>query len=351
MNPLVTAMSQVRGAVYVPARAYNTYQFWRDYDVAVIARDFGYARRLRLNALRLWVSYERWLEAPAEVERNAEHLLTTAAANGLRVMAVLFEQCGIEPTPRSMADRDPLTAFCLRSPHADVVNDPARWDEPRRFVRWFMDRFGATDERLLAVEPMNEPKSLRDHQFARAMMAVANERRGRVPLTVGSLVFEDSRFYQDLGLDILQAHENFHRSADALHARLRRFVETQEILGRPVMVTEWQRLRPGGTGWDDQPVVGDEWQPAYATMAPILRAYPIGTFLWSLMLKPAYLPAQRPKGTLNGVFHEDGAVWSLADARAIADDPALQATERPDWPDWAVAIPRSLGGAKRGGFE
>jgi hypothetical protein len=40
------------------------------------------------------------------------------------------------------------------------------------------------------------------------------------------------------------------------------------------------------------------------------------------------------KGTINGLFHEDGAVWSLADARAIANDPALELEERPEVPDW-----------------
>jgi hypothetical protein len=45
------------------------------------------------------------------------------------------------------------------------------------------------------------------------------------------------------------------------------------------------------------------------------------------MIKRAYLPSQRANGTVNGVFWPDGSVWSLADARAIANDPKLDLKE------------------------
>ena len=43
----------------------------------------------------------------------------------------------------------------------------------------------------------------------------------------------------------------------------------------------------------------------------------------------AYLPPQRKNGTVNGVFHENGAVWNLADARAISGDETFSTEERP----------------------
>ena len=42
------------------------------------------------------------------------------------------------------------------------------------------------------------------------------------------------------------------------------------------------------------------------------------------MIKRAYLPPQRAQGTVNGLFWEDGSVWSLRDARAIANDQLLR---------------------------
>ena len=101
------------------------------------------------------------------------------------------------------------------------------------------------------------------------------------------------------------------------------------VTAKPVLLTEWQRLRPHALGWAEEKLAGDEWQPAYRTMAPIVQSYPLGNFFWSLMLRRAYLPPQRKNGTINGVFHEDGAVWSLADARAISGDERFSAEERP----------------------
>ncbi|HZE17136.1 MAG TPA: hypothetical protein VE197_16360, partial [Mycobacterium sp.] len=68
-----------------------------------------------------------------------------------------------------------------------------------------------------------------------------------------------------------------------------------------------------------------------------------GNFFWSLMLKPAYSLTQRRRGLLNGVFHEDGAVWSKKDARslkAMSGDSTFHGRERKEWPDWAKEVIR-----------
>jgi hypothetical protein len=50
------------------------------------------------------------------------------------------------------------------------------------------------------------------------------------------------------------------------------------------------------------------------------------------MVKKAYLPPQRAKGTVNGLFWPDGSVWSLEDARAIAKNPELKLVEKKSLP-------------------
>src|SRR6056297_1710972 len=68
----------VRGALYVPSRAWNTFQMWHDYDESVIERDLGYAERVNINAIRTWVSFEQWHEDEAALERAIDHFLSTA---------------------------------------------------------------------------------------------------------------------------------------------------------------------------------------------------------------------------------------------------------------------------------
>jgi hypothetical protein len=330
----------VRGAVYVPARAFNAYQAWHDYDPGEARRDLGYAASLDLNALRLWLSFEHWTDAPAAHLDAFDDLLAAAAERGIRILPALFESCGVEPTPEALRDRHPATALCVRSPSVEIHRNPARWHRPLAFVENFMARY-ADDPRLLAVEIMNEPW-LADGRmsFTRALFERAAALRASVPLTVGSDTFRNALFFMDLGLDVLQHHSNFPAGLDAFQCELDELRAAARTLGRPVWLTEWQRLRTGPSGWGEEPLASGEWQPAYATLAHAVRASGIPGFFWSLMIKPAYLAGQRAKGTLNGVFHEDGAVWSLDDARAISGDPDFSAPERKTWPDWARGAPR-----------
>jgi len=46
----------VRGAVYLPAGAFNAPQMWKNFSLAETRRDFGCAQEIHLNALRIWAS-------------------------------------------------------------------------------------------------------------------------------------------------------------------------------------------------------------------------------------------------------------------------------------------------------
>ena len=335
MNRTNNSWKDVRGAVYIPRRAFNAPQTWRNYSAEEAARDMGYAALLKLNAVRVWASYEYWRVAPKDFAAAFDDFLAKASAKGIRVMPSLFENCGVPPTEENLWTTDPTKAYAIRSPHKEeIVDHPERWGGPLEFVEWFMDRWG-NDARVLAVEMMNEPMPLESMRFARAMFLRANELRGSAPLTLGAAPIEQNLYFLDLGIDILQFHDNFPRSAEAARQKIEGAIRPGKILNKPVWMTEWQRLRPTASGWSQEPVPENEAMPALATLAPIVQSYEIGNFFWSLMVKPAYLPAQRPHGTINGVFWEDGAVWSLADARAVSGNPKLQLEERPGWPDWA----------------
>ncbi len=319
----------LRGAVYIPTRAYNAPQLWGDYDGEEVRRDMGYARGVGLNALRLWASYEFWLAKPHAFGRSFDDLLAAADENGIGLLVSLFENCGVPPTEENMRTTDPQRAFCIRSPHPDeVVRTPSEWGRPAEFVRWFMNRY-RDDGRLIGIELMNEP-GIREEgamPFARRMLETAMEARGEVPLTMGCSTLENSRFYAGMGIDILQFHHNFPASEENLRRQIEAALRLREELDRPVWLTEVQRIR-SVSGWGDEQPPPDDLGPDLTSVMPILREYGLPWFFWSLMVKPAYLPPQRPKGTVNGLFHEDGAVWSLADARAVAGDPALVLEER-----------------------
>jgi hypothetical protein len=160
------------------------------------------------------------------------------------------------------------------------------------------------------------------------MFLTAKSMQGTVPLTLGSDRIEVAELFIPLGLDIIQFHLNFPASTEELADATRKALALGVKSGLPVWLTEWQRIRRGGTGF------GKQMSPAerasdYASMASAIREYPVGSFFWCLMAKRAYLKGQRLHGTVNGLFWPDGSVTSLKDAQAIANDPKLKLKETP----------------------
>jgi hypothetical protein len=329
----------VRGAIYIPARAFNFYQQWADYDRTVIERDLGYATEVNLNAIRTWASYEFWEEDPQAHLEALEHFLSTADEKGQQVVLGLFDFAGKEPTEKRLHDTNPRTATGVRSPSSEIMKSEARWDEPREYVRWFMDQF-RDDDRLLAIEVMNEP-GWRSYvtKFAKGMFRTMRDVRGDVPLTVGSTSMANNVTYDDWGVDTFQFHYNFAESPAVYEDMLRSNEVIADDFDAPVWLSEWQRVREA-TGFASEP---PEHQKAsnYSSLAPLIHEAGFGNFFWSLMVQPAFVPAQRNHGVLNGLFHEDGAVWSLDDARSIkamSGDASFDGEERQQWPEWASEV-------------
>jgi Cellulase (glycosyl hydrolase family 5) len=326
--------ASIRGAIYVPAGAYNAPQLWKNFSLEETKRDFGYAKEVHLNALRMWASYEYWRMEPATFQSEFDQMLGAAHDSGIRILISLFENDGVAPTPENMWTTDPKKAFDIQSPGREIATgDKSQWGEPRRFVEWFMKRYG-NDDRILAIEVMNEPNDGGNGRpgtvpFAQSMFQTAKSLQGTVPLTLGSARVKVAKEFIPLGLDIINFHDNFPESTQALANSIKEAMAVGKRAGLPVWLTEWQRVRTGGSGWGPQGVTAEERVTDYASLAPTVYSYPIGSFFWSLMVKPAYLRAQRLKGTVNGLFWPDGAVTSVKDARAIADDPKLQFRERP----------------------
>jgi len=335
---MTSVMMSPRGAIYLPARAYNAYQQWKDYNSQEVERDMGYAQSIKLNSLRIWLSFHHWLEDPNQHEEYVDHFLQTTSDRGIRIMPVLFECCGVEPTPETLTDKNFATAVCIKSPGSAYTNDRTNWEQPKAYVNWFLNRYG-DDERILTIDAINEPVTVEELAFSREICQQVKAGSSR-PLTLGSIGgVRATVHYRDWDLDIYQYHYNFPLSTTIFESSLKEAKShATERGGRPMWVTEWQRVRSSGSGWGKDTLTEAELGPDLASLAPLIHQYNIGSYFWSLMLKPAYLPPQRAKGTFNGLFHEDGAVWSLADARAVANDDTLEFEERQELPDWFETV-------------
>ncbi len=327
----------VRGAVYFPSRAYNAYQTYEYFNDDEIDRDFGYAEKAGLNALRIFTSYEQYRKDSAVFFSKFDRLLAIAYKHGIRVMAILFENCGLPFTIDNALSRDPMKAVCVQSPGRDITSDSTKWAEPFGYIRDFMSRY-ADDRKLLAIEVMNEPHMETDDvPFALEAVKTAYSLKGTVPITMGLITLDDSMYFLPY-LDILQIHDNFPVSLDDFSGKLRKAAYMQKIIGKPIWISEWQRLRKSGPGWDVAVIPEEEKGPALHTLSDIVKSSGLGgNFFWCLMVKPAYLQTQRPNGTFNGLFHEDGRVSSIADYEAISGKPGDGLEQLYSMPAWYIS--------------
>jgi len=131
------------------------------------------------------------------------------------------------------------------------------------------------------------------------------------------------------GSMLFNNHMNFPPTTAALVEMTKSALALGQKAGLPVWLTEWQRVRTSGSGFGKEKISGAERATDYASLASTVRAYPVGSFFWCLMVKRVYLRGQRLNGTVNGLFWPDGSVTSLKDAQAIANDPNLKLKEKP----------------------
>jgi len=66
----------LRGANYVPSYARNDVQTWLDYDVAVVDRELGYAEKLHLNCVRVFLQVAVYERNPRQFLDNFESFLS-----------------------------------------------------------------------------------------------------------------------------------------------------------------------------------------------------------------------------------------------------------------------------------
>lgn len=316
-----------RGAIYWPARAYNHYQTWGEYDRAEIDRDFSYAAKLNLDALRIIVGWEFWRDNPDEFQRAFDHLLETATHYDIQILPVLFESIGETPTRENFLENNVLTSYAVKSPSLNVIKNERLWNGPRRFVEWFTSRYSRHNS-ILALEIMNEPGDWNPRvDFCQEMLRTARKANPEVLLTMGSKDFTYNQQYSDPELDVYQFHYNLPKTTADMQRKLREAEQFAEETGKPIWLTEWQRTRT--------PQPPHKMLPDYSSLASTIFESDIdGDFFWQLMLKPAYIDKPRKMGRLNGLVHEDGAVYSKNDAWVISGEPG-QWTERHEWPEWA----------------
>ena len=286
----------LRGANYVPSYARNDVQLWMDYDAAVINRELGYAKKLGLNSVRVFLQFAVYERDPKLFRDRFEDFLRLCGRQGIQMMPVLFDSCfGEFPDLEKYRDRD-----WMACPGQNRLGTN-EWPKLEEYVR---DIVGThkDDQRIVMWDVMNEPtctsfyKADSDkrliHEFLLHFLDYVKAQQPSQPRTVGLMSSSELPLVQER-VDVL----GFHNYTRELREDIRRVREMGRKLGKPVILNE---------------VVMRPQQPFDLAM-PILREEKIGWVFWELMLGKTQF--SRGVNPIQGIVYPDG---TCRDAREIA---------------------------------
>jgi len=289
----------IRGVNYVPSYARNDVQTWMDYDPAVVDLELGYAEKLRLNTVRVFLQFAVYESDPGLFMERFEDFLTLCDGHGIRMMPVLFDSCfGEFPDLENYRDKD-----WMANPGQNRLQ-PKHWPSLQEYVQDLVGRH-SDDRRIVMWDIMNEPLATsfnapEDQQliwsFVDHFIGYVREQNPVQPLTVGcAFSVELPRLVRKV--DVLAFH-NYGRNLKEDIAGVKGLGARH---GKPIVCNE---------------VVGRPHQP-FSFAMPILREEEIGWCFWELMIGRTQF--SRGAYPYQGLVYPDGTCLDAHEIAHVAD--------------------------------
>jgi len=297
-------LSSMRGANYVPSYARNDVAIWMDYDPAVVGRELGYAQKLRLNTVRVFLQQAVHEKQPEKFLADFESLLSLCDQHDIRLMPVLFDSC-FDPQTVDLEDYRGKT--WMPSPGFSRLG--AR-DRPamERYIRAVVGGH-KDDRRVVLWDVMNEPESTGHYgdwerggrqtidEFVRWSLRRVKEEKPTQPLTIGWAGTESNIAAIDL-VDVICIH--LYGPPEELTPRIREAQHWGRLHGKPVIMNEF---------------IGRPRQPFERAM-PIVTERKIGWCFWELMIgRTQFSEGAYP---YQGLLYPDGACLDAGEVAVVA---------------------------------
>jgi acyl-homoserine-lactone acylase len=281
---------------------------WLHYDHAVIDRELGYAHKMRLNCVRVFLQSLVYHHDPPTFLANFEDFLATADKHGLKVLPILFDSCfGVAPS--------------LESRHIWVANPgPDRmgkqwWPESDAYATAVVSAH-AGDQRIALWDVMNEPTAThlaatpegkaQIDAFVAHYCGLVKQLDPTRPITVGVATW-DNRDVIEL-VDVLSCH-SYAKGVEAFRADVTGTQNQARAAGKPWIVSECCNPAAGST---------------YEMALPVLRELEVGYTVWQLIV------GRDQFRSASGLVYPDGTVRRIAEVEAVMNARAIGFEEKPD---------------------
>lgn len=309
------------GANFIPSNAINQLEMWQreTFDPATIERELGYAQRIGMNMMRVYLHDLLWEHDRSGFIQRIDRYLSIADRKGIKTMFVIFDDCwkgtfapGPQPDPIPYSHN----SGWVQSPGHAIVETPEQWPRLEGYVKGLLGHF-KDDPRIAVWDLYNEPEN--------AAGDAGTIRRGK-SLPLVNAVFDWARSIEGLTQPLTVACWNaqvdmnrcifdrcdivtFH-SYEAPENGFLEMLEKCRSLGRPVICTEYMARGQGST---------------FAACTPILRERSAGAINWGLVAGKTQtiypwgwsIEKGEPPVYFHDVFKKDGTFLYPEEARQI----------------------------------
>lgn len=313
INAYMDQMGVIKGVNYVPAYCYGYIEMWHHYDEPVILRELGYAKKIGINSLRIFVNTAQWQTHRALVYKNLERFLDTCKEMGISIMLSLAAGTVMRPG-YVQQNADPFTFRPNVGKHDagwsyEGVGDRDTWMQCKEvihaFVRDIVTRY-KDDDRVAIMDLYNEAPADRV-ELVNEIFTIAREIDPIQPLTACWEALEIS--------DVVTYHCYSEPGATPALPHMRPFeVELEEAIsqGRPVLCTE---------------CLGRSFGNEFSNFLPAFEEHKIGFYVWGLCEGSAQYrypwgwPAggPEPKRWFHSLLYPDGSPYDESEMELIRD--------------------------------
>ena len=158
----------IKGVNFVPSYCYSYIEMWHHFKEEIIVRELGYAKRLGINSLRIFVAACQWETHREIICEKLDRFLDLATGMGFSIMLCLQPNTYMIPGHDVTAQEDPFIIHFVPGGHdkswiyrgARIFDTKGLWVEDRegitRFVHQIVARY-AHDPRVTFWDLYNEP--------------------------------------------------------------------------------------------------------------------------------------------------------------------------------------------------
>lgn len=261
--------SDIRGFNYTAA--YNA-------SKEQLVREMGYARRLQLNSVRIWLEHKDYKKDPSDFMRKVLQFVDTVHEMGISVMPVLFNGNVLDP--------EMLEEYCRAEQDVYVDAVVGALQSHPGVILWDIMNEPACNDYIMKAQ--GEEKDFR----WKKMNTFLKHHCGRIhevfpetaPLTIGHMLITD--VYDTLeDVDVISFHD-YSPTARRIDAACKEALKISEESGKPVLNSELCCLARANP---------------YDLALSKCEEYHMGWYLFELMIDGYW-------SDIHGIFYPDGTV-------------------------------------------